>query len=340
MLPSILSTNPLQNFFPYLATFLIAFSFIVANFKLHKKAKIRTAFRILFAKKIWLSPSTILDYKYVFVGALIFANVVAYTTITGPQVSEFVYTQLSQIFGAHNSTKHSQIFFNVILATVLFLTYEFAYWLNHYLCHKIPFLWEFHKVHHSATTLTPLTNWRMHPVDTILYLNTVSVILGATCGIVYYVMGKEIAHAALSGTNIIMLSYMALYGHLQHSQLWIPTTGLTGRIFLSPAHHQIHHSTNPIHFNTNLGAGLAVFDWLFGTLHLPSKQKQKLVFGVQNDRHLTKFITSILHPFLYAWKHIRKIFGKTIQKYRAYLTAEKLSQSSGKASPLHANNAK
>ena len=47
---------------------------------------------------------------------------------------------------------------------ILFLAYELGYWLNHYLSHRIAFLWEFHKVHHSATVLTPLTNFRVHPI--------------------------------------------------------------------------------------------------------------------------------------------------------------------------------
>jgi sterol desaturase/sphingolipid hydroxylase (fatty acid hydroxylase superfamily) len=36
------------------------------------------------------------------------------------------------------------------LATVLqLLAYELAYWFAHYLFHKVPALWEFHKVHHA-----------------------------------------------------------------------------------------------------------------------------------------------------------------------------------------------
>jgi sterol desaturase/sphingolipid hydroxylase (fatty acid hydroxylase superfamily) len=37
--------------------------------------------------------------------------------------------------------------------------------------------------------------------------------------------------------------------HLQHSQIWTTFTGVLGRIFVNPAHHQIHHSDNPKHYN-------------------------------------------------------------------------------------------
>ena len=36
--------------------------------------------------------------------------------------------------------------------------------------HKIPILWEFHKIHHSATSLNPITQYRLHPLE--LLINT------------------------------------------------------------------------------------------------------------------------------------------------------------------------
>ena len=74
-----------------------------------------------------------------------------------------------------------------------------------------------------------------------------------------------------------------LFLQLHHAQVWIPFTGWLGRILISPAHHQIHHSTNPIHHNKNMGSCLAIFDWLFGTLHIPARQRERLTFGVTAD---------------------------------------------------------
>src|SRR5207253_2446007 len=103
--------------------------------------------------------------------------------------------------------------------------------------------------------------------------------------------------------NLLFLLYVYLYGHLQHSHLWIPFTGVPGRLLISPAHHQIHHSTNPVHFDKNFGAGLALYDWLFGTLHMPSKERERLTFGVHDDEHLKTMTASTVHPFILVWKH-------------------------------------
>jgi hypothetical protein len=54
---------------------------------------------------------------------------------------------------------------------------------------------------------------------------------------------------------------------------------------MSPAHHQLHHSADPAHFNCNLGASLAIWDWLAGSLRMPSVEPPHLAFGVSGHRH-------------------------------------------------------
>jgi hypothetical protein len=94
--------------------------------------------------------------------------------------------------------------------------------------------------------------------------------------------------------------------HLQHTHLWISFSGRMGRLLLSPAHHQIHHSTRPIHFNRNFGSTIALWDALFGTLHVPAKKREKLTFGVDGlgyDPHSAK--GGMLMPIADAWGELR-----------------------------------
>jgi sterol desaturase/sphingolipid hydroxylase (fatty acid hydroxylase superfamily) len=167
---------------------------------------------------------------------------------------------------------------------MLFLAYELGYWLNHYLSHRIAFLWEFHKVHHTATVLTPVTNFRVHPVYMCIFLNILAVFTGVASGVGEYLLGGTTHQYGLSENNIILVFFIYVYVHLQHSQVWIAFTGWLGRLFMSPAHHQIHHSSNPAHFNKNLGSCLALWDWMFGTLHVPSAEREVAAFGVEADR--------------------------------------------------------
>ena len=52
--------------------------------------------------------------------------------------------------------------------------------------------------------------------------------------------------------------FIHAYVRLQHSHMWIAFRGVLGRIIVSPAHHQVHHSANPKHFNKNFGLPCAV----------------------------------------------------------------------------------
>ena len=46
---------------------------------------------------------------------------------------------------------------------------DFSKFFIHRFMHKWPILWSIHKVHHSATTLTPMTVFRTHPLEGIIF---------------------------------------------------------------------------------------------------------------------------------------------------------------------------
>ena len=110
--------------------------------------------------------------------------------------------------------------------------------------------------------------------------------------------GQTTHQYGLSENNIILVFFIYLYVHLQHTELWISFSGWLGRLFMSPAHHQIDHSRNPDHFNKNLGSCLALWDWMFGTLYVPSAEPEKLEFGVEPDReHAHTIRGEFIAPF-------------------------------------------
>ena len=168
------------------------------------------------------------------------------------------------------------------MTLVLFLAYELAYWLDHYTSHHIRFFWEFHRVHHTAETLTPVTAWRVHPVELLKFGNMTMLVTAPLSATAHYALGNATNGWTLGGTNAVLIVCVCLVGHLQHSHVWIAFTGRLGRVIASPAHHQLHHSANPDHFGRNLGSMLAVFDWLFGTLLVPTRKRQALVYGVDS----------------------------------------------------------
>ena len=69
-------------------------------------------------------------------------------------------------------------------------------------------------------------------------------------------------------------------------------------IFISPFQHQIHHSSDPRHFNKNMGSKLAIWDYLFGTLVL-SASTSKVNFGIPKENlNYNSFLSNLINPFL------------------------------------------
>jgi len=262
-----------------------AFVIAVAFLALQRRSKgrrirWRAMRRALFPRRILKSPSTVADIGYFLFNTFVYAGIFGMAAVSYQFLTNGVLNGMVFAFGQPSPSSLPLLASRSIVTLLLFLAYEFGYWLDHYLKHRIPVLWELHKVHHTAEVLTPLTSFRMHPFDTFIFGNILAVCAALTNGLAAFMFGDTAYQYALSGNNIILVVFIHIYVHLQHTHLWIAFRGFLGRVFISPAHHQVHHSTNPVHFNKNLGSCLAVWDWLFGTLHVPSRHREQLTFGV------------------------------------------------------------
>lgn len=273
----------------------------------HRTRPVKAAvlLRALFPRRLIASRSGRADIGFFLLNSFVIGLAFGWALLSAHTVGKFVDGGLASLFGPSTPSSLPVWGCIAIMTAAVFVAFEFGYWLDHYLSHRIPFLWEFHKVHHTAESLSPLTNFRVHPVDTIVLLNILAVTMGGTNGVLRYVFGLPISSYTLWGMNALILVGTYLLDHLHHTHFWIPFRGIWGKIFVSPAHHQIHHSTDPIHFDKNMGSCLAVFDWMFGTLHVPAAEDERLTFGVtplQGDPHSIQ--GGLIDPVTRAFGHL------------------------------------
>ncbi|MGJ0516381.1 MAG: creatininase family protein [Methylomicrobium sp.] len=253
----------------------------------------------VFPKDIVFHRSAVNDYLYFYTGMLLQVTFIAglFSSLTYV-VSHNVEAGLNEWLSDFKGRGHVEI---EGFAAILFLALaaDFALFFSHFLQHKIPWLWEFHKVHHSAEVMTPITVFRMHPVDDLLAFGMGGLLSGAALGCIHYLMEDQVVLYNVDGTNIILiLFYLAGY-NLRHSHVWWSWGPVLSRIFISPAQHQIHHSAAPQHFDKNMGFTFAIWDGLFGTLYVP-KEKETLTFGLgpkENEKFST-FWSLYLMPFI------------------------------------------
>lgn len=165
-------------------------------------------------------------------------------------------------------------------ATVaIFAMADLGFFLSHLLLHKVPALWELHKVHHSAPVLTPLSVFRRHPGDIVVDGVVSGTVLGLTYGVMGWLGGQVITGHTVLGVNALLFTTLLIGFNLQHSHVWL-RFGPLERVLISPAAHQLHHSDAAEHFDRNFGNMLSVWDRLFGTYTPPQERPRRLRFGL------------------------------------------------------------
>ncbi|MEP6831481.1 MAG: sterol desaturase family protein [Rhizomicrobium sp.] len=258
---------------------------------------------LLGTRRLWLHRSTILDTKLLFMHGMLL--VTGYTLLVAS--SEFWRIGVASGLG-HLSAPllTAPRWFAGSLTTVLQMLFlDLGYWALHFAFHRIPALWEVHKVHHSAEVMTPLTGWRQHPIEFVAFANLSGLAMGAVAGLTSWLLGVNAAPFELLHVNVLLLLFLTTYFHLRHSGIWIAATGWLGRLIHSPAHHHIHHSTDPRDFDHNLGYALSLFDWMFGTLCIPERSG-RVNLGVPDDAPHTGVLDTLIRPLRNATRVMRQ----------------------------------
>jgi len=283
----------------YLLTSLtIAFFLYLIRKQDYEKSGVSTL-DFIFPKDIVFHRSAVNDYLYFYTGMLLQAAFIGalFSSLTFV-VSHRVETGLNGWLADLNGRWRGE--YGGILTTVLLaLVTDFALFFSHYLQHKIPWLWEFHKVHHSAEVMTPITVYRMHPVDNLLAFGMVGLLSGAALGCLSFFSKDPVFIYHVDGTDIVLILFFLLGYNLRHSHVWWSWGPVLSRIAISPAQHQIHHSAAPRHFDKNMGFTFAFWDALFGTLYVP-KAKETLTFGLgpEENEKFSTFWSLYLMPFV------------------------------------------
>ncbi|QWX84928.1 sterol desaturase family protein [Cellulophaga sp. HaHaR_3_176] len=168
---------------------------------------------------------------------------------------------------------------------IFFIISDFVQWFTHVMLHKFPFLWEFHKVHHSVKEMGFAAHMRYHWMENVLYkpLKTLAVMI---------IGGFEPNEA-----YIVHFVAIAI-GHFNHSNIKI-TWGPFKYLFNNPVMHLYHHAYE-FPENTcgvNFGISLSLWDYIFKTNHIP-EDSGTIKLGFEGDTDFPKdFVRQNIHGF-------------------------------------------
>jgi sterol desaturase/sphingolipid hydroxylase (fatty acid hydroxylase superfamily) len=131
-------------------------------------------------------------------------------------------------------------------------------WCIHNLLHRVPWLWTFHKVHHSITTMDWIGNWRFHWMEIVVYKS---------------LQWLPLAWLNASADAVFAVAVVTtVWGDFNHANLDVGL-GPMGRLLNSPRMHLWHHDqSSEGGVAKNFGIVFSLWDFLFGTAYWPRER--------------------------------------------------------------------
>jgi sterol desaturase/sphingolipid hydroxylase (fatty acid hydroxylase superfamily) len=161
------------------------------------------------------------------------------------------------------------------LAAAFILFDIWMYWW-HRINHIVPFLWRFHRVHHSDPRMDVTTALRFHPGEIVLST--------AARLAVVNLIGMELWHLALYeliATPVILF---------HHSNINLPrrVDNALRWLIVTPWMHWVHHSRLRAETHSNYASVLSVWDRVFGSYQF-REDPDEIAFGLDefpdDDKH-------------------------------------------------------
>ena len=300
----------------FIVYIIISIIIAVGWFILNKKFSFKNALKKIFDKKIFFSKSAKSDYKVFFINQLIMM-IVSPLLITQLTIATALYFYFHSIdwlsVGMFKNTL--PIIVVISFTTFQFIIDDLSKYIIHLFMHRFPILWSLHKVHHSATVLTPITVFRTHPLEGIIFSLRSSVTQAISISIFIFLFGNSVDLFTILGVNIFVFLFNIFGSNLRHSHIGIRYWRWLEYVLISPAQHQLHHSIAKEHHDKNFGAALAIWDWMFGSLH-HSEEFENLKLGIEenqmDDSHDLKAL--YLNPFIEINNYFYKRFNKLKNK--------------------------
>jgi sterol desaturase/sphingolipid hydroxylase (fatty acid hydroxylase superfamily) len=177
---------------------------------------------------------------------------------------------------------------------LLLILQDIAFYFEHRVDHYCRFFWAVHVTHHSSEKYNLTTGFR-------------SSVFQPLYRFVYFIPLALLGFKPLD----IMFMYSAtqIYGILIHTQ-YINKLGFLEYFMATPSHHRVHHASNTIFLDKNMGMVLIIWDKIFGTFASEDDLKgEQIRFG------LTKNIERPNHPVdivFHEWVNIADDMKKDI----------------------------
>ena len=186
----------------------------------------------------------------------------------------------------------------------LLLAEDFLFYWLHRLDHEIRLFWAVHVTHHSSEHMNLSVGFR-------------SSVLQPLYRFIYFI---PLAWFGFQPMDIIfMYSATQIWGILIHTE-YVNKLGFLEHILVTPSHHRVHHASNALYLDKNMGMFLIIWDKMFGTFQeeLPREQYQPIRYGLTKPLESENPVHIVSHEWIAIAKDVSQK-GLTIKERMAYL---------------------
>lgn len=173
-----------------------------------------------------------------------------------------------------------------VQVAVGFVALDLCMWLQHWLQHKLPFLWRSHRVHHTDLDLDVTTAFRFHPFEAIYTVACRMVFIAA--------FGLPLAAVLLYEIALELTSSAA------HASLRLPERldAAARQLVVTPDFHRVHHSARAPEMHRNFASVLSLWDRVFRTYQAqPEKGHADMELGLPGFRAPLHLLALLALPF-------------------------------------------
>jgi len=282
-----------------LASLLIAGLLFAIQFRRQPGFGLRGFLGFCFPRALFAHPSTATDIKLMVANNFVMPMVNVTWRLKTAFFTGILLNGLVAVFGPPLQIFEWNLGALVVFTILLAVAEDLGFYLCHLAHHKIPALWAFHKVHHSADVLTPLTATRNHPVEFMLIPPCKALTGSLVMAPVLFLFDQPPTVLEIFGVSLLTMLFAMLGDQLFHSHIWLTWSPALQRVFVCPAQHQIHHSSAVRHHDKNMAAFFSVWDWIFGTLYVAPKEREEFAYGIHGDREQrhTGLLAAYVLPF-------------------------------------------
>ena len=227
-----------------LALLYLASTVVIAFVIWLSKGRPVTFLKWLIPAAVYRHKSNLLDIKiFLFNSVLMLGGFFALVSFT-PMVTIGLLDLFLGLSGEAYAPAEFALLRSAIATVIMILTLDFCKYWGHYIHHEHPALWPFHAVHHSAEVMTPLTVGRVHPMFRVFQTMIVALIASAVQTVILFAVMGKIDLITIGSANVGYVAFNMLGSNLCHSHIWLSYGRFWKHIFISPAQHHIHHSSD------------------------------------------------------------------------------------------------